>query len=486
MKGRMADNAILEFLEIAPGIMLELDLEGKVVLINEAGAALLGYSPDELTNKNWFDTCIPPHSRQKVETVFDMLLEDEDGAATYYENSVLTRSGEEKLVVWRNKLLRNDDGEVTGAVSFGEDVSHQGRAEEALRDSEAKIRAIVETAVDAIITIDEDGTIQSVNSSVEKLFGYTSNELLGQNVSMMMPHPYRDEHDIYLENYKRSGERKIIGIGREILAKKKDGSVFPIKLSVSEFFVRGRRMFTGMIHDMTEQKHLQDQIVRSERLAVIGKMAAKVAHEVRNPLSSISLNAELLEDEIGGMDPEIAEEATNLIQAIIKEIDRVTLLTEEYLQFSRLPESRPSPGTYDELLEEILEFLEPELQQKKIQYVLKRSTSGFRVRLDRIQFRRVLLNIIRNAIESMPDGGTLSVSTEMNTDIGILSIQDTGIGIPEDKVLNVFDPFFTTKDFGTGLGLAITEQVVHEHGGQIFCDSELGCGTTFRIELPIV
>ncbi|MEE9170538.1 MAG: ATP-binding protein, partial [bacterium] len=326
---------------------------------------------------------------------------------------------------------------------------------------------------------------ESVNSAVKKLFGYVENEVNGKNVSILMPSPYREEHDCYIANYLETGEKKIIGIGREVVGRRKDGTTFPIRLSVSEFFLGDKRMFTGIIHDISEEKTLHQQILQSERLAVIGKMAAKVAHEVRNPLSSVSLNAELLEEEILSVDAEDSHEAKSLLKSMIQEIDRVTSLTDEYLQFSRLPESQPLKGNLNDLINEMLELLTQELKQKKIKLSHKGLNAELKVPFDRAQIRRVLLNIVRNAIESMPKGGTLKISTEKSEQMAIIRIQDSGIGIPEDKVANIFNPFFTTKDLGTGLGLAISQQIVHEHNGEITCQSKVDQGTTFQIELPL-
>jgi signal transduction histidine kinase len=300
-----------------------------------------------------------------------------------------------------------------------------------------------------------------------------------------MPTPYREEQDTYLSSYLKTGRKKIIGIGREVMGMRKDGATFPLRLSVSEFKVGDRRMFTGIVHDISEQKTLQHQILQTERLAIIGKMAAKVAHEIRNPLSSISLNAELLQDEISDYDCNDTSEATSLLKSMIREIDRVSALTDEYLQFSRLPVSQPVRANFDELIRDMKESMDAELKQKKIDLDFQPANQPLRIRIDRSQFRRALLNIVRNAIEAMPQGGKIAIWSEQKNDRAILYIQDSGTGISEDMLDKIFDPFFTTKDFGTGLGLAVTQQVISEHGGQIACSSKMGVGTTFAIELPL-
>lgn len=353
-----------------------------------------------------------------------------------------------------------------------------------LTDSEARLRGILETAVDSIITIDERGIVESFNPASERIFGYVANEVIGRNVNILMPPPYREAHDGYLANYLKTGVRKIIGIGREVIGQRKDGSTFPMHLSVSEVRLGERRLFTGLVRDLTEQKNLEKQVLQAERLATIGKMAAKVAHEIRNPLSSISLNAELLEDEIGSYDSVNTGEAKTLLKAMIAEIDRVTALTEEYLQFSRLPEAQLAKGNLKQVIEEIVAFLRHTLAQKKIEVEYRQEILPD-IRFDRAQIRRALLNIIRNAIDAMPKGGKLKIRTQQKDQKALIHIEDTGIGIPSNEIEKIFDPFFTTKDFGTGLGLAIVQQIIAEHGGQTYCNSTVDQGTTFSIILPI-
>ncbi|MCG8603873.1 PAS domain S-box protein [bacterium] len=611
MKGILLQN----YLDIAGVMFVALGATGEITVINKKGCSVLGYEEGELLGKNWFDKCLPSSIREEVKQTFQRLMAGEGESVEYYQNPVLTKTGEERLIAWHNAVLTDEDGNNVGTLSSGEDITdrklaeaalqesqrslttllsnlpgmayrcrndknwtmefvsegcldltgyhpseltgnrrlafnkliavdheknvwdevqaalrertpfqleyqitaksgqekwvwEQGqgvfssddeltgiegfitdisgrvKAENALQESMARIRAIVETAVDGIITIDERGIMESFNQSAERMFGYKAQEMIGENVRRLMPSPYRDEHNHYISNYLNTGERKIIGFGREVVGLRKDGSTFPLYLAVSEIDLGERRVFTGIVRDLTQQKAMQEQILQSERLAVIGKMAAKVAHEIRNPLSSVSLNAELLEDEIQELGSH-NDEAKSLLKSMIQEIDRVTALTDEYLQFSRLPESNPMKGQFSDLLGDVREFIDSELAQKRIEFEFEDTNPTFSVRLDPTQFRRVLMNLIRNAIESMPQGGKLRIWTEKDGKMGILNIQDNGTGIPKEKLEKIFEPFFTTKDFGTGLGLAITQQIVREHGGRISCKSQIGRGTRFRIELPL-
>ncbi|MFQ5649314.1 MAG: PAS domain S-box protein [bacterium] len=461
------------------------DQDWTMEFVSEGCVDLTGYQPSDLVgNKRLAYSSLIHQADQKMvaEHVQKAVSECRPFRVVY---RIRTATGKQKWVWEQSQIVCSANGTLTSLEGFITDITDRVHAEQSLQASEARIRAIVETAVDAIITTNEHGIIESVNSAVERLFGYAPDEVVGQNVSMLMPLPFRVEHHGYIKSYLQTGEKKIIGIGRESIGRRKDGTTFPIRLSVSEFFLGERRMFTGLIHDITEQKAMEQRILQSERLAVIGRMAAKIAHEVRNPLSSISLNAELLEEELQGLAVCDTEEARSLLQSMINEIDRVTSLTDEYLQFSRLPESNLVEGDLNELLREMLELLTPELKQKRIELESRGLKQKLELPFDRAQVRRVLLNLIRNAIEAMPKGGLLKVWSMRNAHTAVISIRDTGCGIPQHLVGNIFSPFFTTKDFGTGLGLAISQQVINEHQGQITCESNVEQGTTFRIELPI-
>ena len=608
----MNEGLSQKLLDLAGVLFVMLNDRGEVTYVNRHGYKILEYDEGELIGRNWFETCLPETARAATKEAFRQLMRGELEPVEYFENPVLTKSGQKRIISWHNAILHDSKGRPIGTLSSGLDVTERKRAEqelrqserryetlariapvgifrtdasgkcvyvndrwceisgrssknalgkewtaavyredlarvrrewqraveneaefisefrfqrregsvawvvgratpekdesgavvgyvgtlteiterkrteEALRVSEARLRAILNTAVDGIITINERGIIESVNPALEKLFGYKAEELIGKSIGILMPPQDKAMHDVYLRRYLQTGDAHIIGTGREVLGRKKDGTVFPLHLSVSEFEIDNQRMFTGILHDKTDQKKLQDQMLQTERLAIIGKMAAKVAHEIRNPLSSISLNAELLEEELASEElKSISEEARSLIHAMIREIDRVTALTDEYLQFSRLPESRPTAGRFEELVGEVIESMRSETQKKQIRLEWQPAGAPFEVALDKTQFRRALLNVLRNAIEAMPQGGTVRIWTERTDHTGLLHIQDTGLGIPPEKLEHIFEPFYTTKEFGTGLGLAIAQQVVHEHGGRITCTSAVGKGTTFSIEIPL-
>jgi signal transduction histidine kinase len=219
-----------------------------------------------------------------------------------------------------------------------------------------------------------------------------------------------------------------------------------------------------------------EALLRSERLAAIGRIAAQITHEIRNPLSSISLNAE----ELG----ERAPDARELCDAIVREVDRLTGITEEYLRFARLPKPQLQRADVNETVRDLLDFVRPELEAGGVQVTASLSPGVPRVLADVAQLRQLLLNLLRNAREAMPSGGSLHVATRSDEGLVSLEIQDTGQGISPERMERIFDPFFTTKARGTGLGLAMAQEIAQEHGGQLLCESVVGDGAVFTLRLP--
>jgi two-component system NtrC family sensor kinase len=233
----------------------------------------------------------------------------------------------------------------------------------------------------------------------------------------------------------------------------------------------------------------EQRLIRSERLAAVGQIAAQITHEVRNPLSSIGLNAELLEEELEALPSSAAqrEEARALVRAIVKEVDRLTEITEEYLQFARLPRPRLEKERLGPMVRSLLDFMAGELSLRGITLESDLEAAECSVAADEHQLRQALLNLVRNAAEAMPSGGRLRLSAKQTVDSShvVLEVADTGEGIDPEHVIKIFDPFFSTKKGGTGLGLALTQQIVNDHGGTIAVRSERGRGTTFTIGLPV-
>ncbi|MBK7948944.1 MAG: PAS domain S-box protein [Deltaproteobacteria bacterium] len=355
-----------------------------------------------------------------------------------------------------------------------------GDGADVVRDERDRLRAIVDAAVDGIIAIDVDGTILELNPAAEKIFGYQAEELLGKNVKVLMPKPFRDEHDAYVERYLKTGERRIIGIGREVHGRRKDGSVFPHYLAVAEATVGGKRVFTGIIRDLGRLREAEERARQAEQLAALSTITAGIAHDVGTPMTTILGYAELLER--SAPDDKSRERAHH----IVDQVRRVTDLLQTLLNIARPRRAEPEPIGVADVLDHSVDFFREKLKGRGV--VVERN---YRARpmvvADRDRLEQVFLNLIVNAADAMPSGGTLSVRLEdPDGDRVEIAIEDTGVGIEPRDLDRIFDAFYTTKERGkgTGLGLLVSQRIVREHGGTLRVQSEVGRGTCFTITLP--
>lgn len=343
-----------------------------------------------------------------------------------------------------------------------------------------RLRAIVDAAVDGIIAIDAEGTILELNPAAERIFGYSASELLGQNVSMLMPQPDRDEHDDYIKRYLETGERRIIGIGREVRGRRKDGSVFPHFLAVAEGSLAGKRVFTGLIRDLERLRQAEERARQAEQLAALSTITAGIAHDVGTPMTTILGYAELLERSA----PD--DKSRDRARHIVDQVRRVTDLLQTLLNIARPRRAEHESIAVADVLDHSVDFFREKLKGRGI--VVERDY-GPRptVVADRDRLEQVFLNLIVNAADAMPDGGTLSVRIEQpNEEVVEIGIEDTGVGIAPEHLDRIFDAFYTTKERGkgTGLGLLVSQRIVREHGGTLRVQSDLGKGSRFTITLP--
>lgn len=352
-----------------------------------------------------------------------------------------------------------------------------------LQENEARYRTILNTTVDGIITIDASGTVLSVNPAVEEVFGYRMEEMVGQKVTMLMGEPDRSAHKGYLDHYLKTGEAKVIGMGREVVAVKKDGTPIPVELAVSEFQLEGRRMFTGVLRDLSERKRLEEQLTRSSKLAALGELVGGIAHEVNTPTGIIVMRSSGL---ARSTDP-LSEEARDDIEVIQRQAHRIAQITSGLLAFSRQAPFAPHPSHPNPVVSKSVALIENMLRSRGIELASDLSEDVPVVLMDSSRIEQVLLNLFNNAMDAMPDGGTLRVATAREEGGWVrTSVEDTGVGIPEAYLDRLFDPFFTTKEVGkgTGLGLSISYGLIQEHGGRMEVESREGEGSVFHIYLP--
>ncbi len=401
-------------------------------------------------------------------------------------------------IVWLRREVRPwrlPDGGVGGIVIFHQDVSEVKAAETELAGREAHLRSILATVPEAMIIIDEQGIVTSFSTNAAALFGYRPDEVVGRNVRMLMPEPYRAEHDGYLSNYLTTGEARIIGYGRLVQAVTKDGTVFPIELSVGEACANGRRIFTGFVRDLTSRQKMEQELRQSQKMEAVGQLTGGIAHDFNNILTAIIANLELLAPEIGDADQrELVDEAHGAAQDGAK-------LAAQLLAFGRRQPLNPQPTNVGALISNFAGLLRRTLGET-IALEIAAPPSPPPTVVDAAQLQNALLNLTINARDAMPRGGRLSIEVsparldadyaqmypEVRTGRYVLvAISDTGVGMSEAVRRRAFEPFFTTKPTGagTGLGLSMVYGFVKQSGGHIQIYSELGHGTSVRVFLPV-
>jgi signal transduction histidine kinase/HAMP domain-containing protein len=353
---------------------------------------------------------------------------------------------------------------------------------EAARTQRAQKRMqeqIIEALRAAVVVVDAHDAVRTANAAAQAVLGLGP-EAVGDGVDPDGPFGEVEALLPTIDEVRRTREPiQLEAVPRRTKPPRK------LDLRISPFDTEDQAEGAVLVvaEDVTDELATKLRLIHTERLAAIGRMAAHVTHEVRNPLSSIGLNVEMLEDEM----PSMNEEARALLRAIHREIDRLTGITEEYLHLARMPEPRLTPDDPADLVHQVAEFVRPEMAAAGLELVVRTPRSLPQVPMDEQQLRQALLNLLRNAREASPGGGTVELSAGPSDDGGVaLEIKDHGVGMEPDVREHIFDMFFSTKQRGTGLGLPLTQQIVIAHGGTIRCESEVGAGTTFRIWLPVV
>lgn len=358
------------------------------------------------------------------------------------------------------------------------------RRTEQLREREARMRTVLDAAADAIITVDEHGIIESCNPAGLRMFGYDADEIIGRNVSVLMPSPYAEEHDGRLANYLEFGQPSVIGKEREVVAQRSDGEVFPIDLSISEVWLGNNRLFTAIVRDITERKRAQKRLLQAGRLAAIGQAMTGLAHESRNALQRSQACLELLGDSIHDN-----PEALDLIDDIQEAQDDLHRLYEDVRKYAAPLNLELANCHLAEIAGRCWEDLESKWSDRDASLILEGDAVDDVVEADPFALRQLFRNVLENALaacQTDPVVITLCINRrETGSQSGVeVLIRDNGPGITADVSRRIFEPFFTTKIHGTGLGLAICRRVADAHGGDIRLVSRDGGGAEFVLSLP--
>ncbi len=478
-----------------------LDSGGTIVKSNRATGNVLGWTPEEMIGRHVGD------------------IVTDDGLAGHTVDQVLevvARTGRMEQECW----LRRKDGsrfwadvaivslDMGGGGSGGfaviardrtawrraEEVLHAG--EERLRESEERARLMMDSSVDGLITIDTRGIIESFSGAAARIFGYEPDDVIGRNVHVLMPEPDRSRHDGYLERYLSTGERRMIGSGREVQGMRADGSLFPMDLEISEVvFGGGQRRFVGTVRDLSERKKIEDQLRHAQKMEAVGQLTGGIAHDFNNLLSVTLGCAELLQ-EMFPDDPRASKLSATIVEAGRRGAD----MTRRLLAFSRRQALEPMEIDLGELLAELHDLLARSLGEDiEISMIVPAGLP--RAIVDRAQLENAVINLAINARDAMPGSGLLTIAVDrarldddyvranpdaVAGDYLVVAVSDTGAGMPKEVVERAFDPFFTTKPVGkgTGLGLSMVYGFAKQSGGHVKIYSEIGVGSTIRLYLP--
>lgn len=389
--------------------------------------------------------------------------------------------------------LANPDGDVDAVLISFQDITAHKNTEKKLEQADSILKSILTTIPDAMIVIDESGLVSSFSATAEKMFGYPQEEIIGKNVKILMPEPYRAAHDGYIERYMRTDEKRIIGIGRTVVGCRKDGTTFPLQLEVGEAKIGNERYFTGFIIDLTEKKQteaelqsLQADLAHASRLSAVGTLASSLAHEINQPLTAIANYLSAARDMMDGDLSENREFFREALQESVSESLRAGIIVRRLREFVSRGEINRGILSIAQVVEDATVLGTIGAQEKGVEFSIDIAPDTNHVFVDRVQIQQVMVNLMRNAIEAMSD------SAEKKLHIGVtsidderveISVSDTGSGIDQELGERIFDPFASTKGTGMGLGLSICRTILEAHGGTIRAEPNPGGGTIFRLTL---
>lgn len=482
-------DAILD--TILDGI-ITIDSTGIVLTFSQSAVGIFGYQPDEVIGQN----------------VRMLMPEPYHGAHDGYIRNYLT-TGERKVIgIGREVLGRRKNGsifpmelgvndvEVEGQrifVGIVRDVTGRKDAENKIKDEAARLHAIMNTVLDGLITIDSQGRIQGFNQAAVRIFGYAPDDVIGHNIKILMPEPYRSGHDGYLRHYLETGERKVIGIGREVMAMRKDGSVFPIELGVNEMRLGDERMFVGTIRDITERKEAEaaihayvEKLTRSNQ--ELDDFAYIASHDLKEPIRGITNNALFLLEDFAAQLGQGGQKRLNRMVYLCKRMER---LVDDLLYFSRLGRQDLAIQSVDlnAVINDIELMLENTLQEHNARIVLEQPLPDIVCDVPRVTelFRNLIVNAIK--YNKNPEK-TIEIGVRADSSAGhpVFYVRDNGIGIEprfHGDIFRIFKRLNVEDDSvkGTGVGLTFVKKIVERHGGRIWLESDLGAGTTFYFTL---
>lgn len=469
-----------------------LSPDGRIASWNRGAELLTGWREKEVRGRA-VDLLYSPRDVTNGKPAADRAANEASASPLRSEAWRIRKDGSEFLADVTMFTLRNDDGSVRGFGQSVHDITSRKAMEQGLAQSELHVRSILATVPSAMIVIDERGQIVSFSAAAERLFGFAESELVGRNVSVLMPNPDHDRHDDYISRYMATGERRIIGIGRIVVGQRRDGSTFPMELSVGEVNADGHRIFTGFIRDLSDQqraelrlKELQSELIHVSRVSAMGTMASTLAHELNQPLTAIANYMEAARELVERPDEEACALVKEAVDEAAKEALRAGQIVRRLRDFVARGEVSQQVEPLPAMIEDASRLALTGARERGVRAFFKLDPAAKEAFVDRVQIQQVLVNLIRNAVEAIAASDhrdvTISTARESNGMIRV-SVADTGTGLDPELALQLFQAFASTKEGGMGLGLSICRTIVEAHGGRIWAEANAGAGTVFHFTI---
>ncbi len=480
-----------QILETVDTLVVILDRHGEIIFFNRACQLLTGFTTDEAIGRKVWNFLIIDEEIDAVRGAFEELTAE--NAPSHFTNYWKTKNGAPRIIEWSNNTLKDDDGAPAYILGTGVDITESRSKEAALYESKSFLRSIVDASPVAIITSDEKGSMLSFNRKAEAIFGYKENEALGKNLTLIIPEPDRSHHDQYLNQYLETGERRVMGKARQVMALKKNGERFPVALHANEFH-DGERIFIGFIEDLSEQiatkRRLEDvknQLQHMGRISAMGEIAASIAHELGQPLTAAASLAGAVSLTLRKVEFPERDEAISHLDETVSEIRRASEIIRQMRDFMRKHKTAKSLHDVNHVIEEAIAIALIGAQAGGVQVITNLGADVGEAALDRIQIQQVIINLIRNSIDAMQDVEEkhLTISAARKGGFIEVRVSDTGHGFSDDAKKRLFEPFFTTKEEGMGIGLAISKSIIDAHQGEIIVIEKESPGAMFIIKLPV-
>ncbi len=489
-------NRAQQYFDVAEVMLICLDRNQNVTQINKRGCEILEYTANEVIGENWFDNFLPKKNIEKIKKLFEKMMSDEKVSTEYYENSILAKSGNEKIISWHNSIIKDDSGHVISIITSGEDITEHKQVADALKRSEEKFRTVFKTSPNVItLTSLEDGIYIEINDAFTKLLGYSQNEVIGEASLVLNIWNDLKDRDLLVAGLKKNG----IVENLEAVFKGKTGQIFNGLLSARILDIKNKKYLLAVTQDITEKKAAEEEkinarkiIADQKRLALVGQIAGRMAHDFNNILAVIMGNAQLsLQD---------CKEAKTIetLKLIFNQTIRGKNLTKNLVVFAKNQEPKQEFFRLSEKIDLVFKLLKKDLQGIELLRENKPETPDLLA--DPGMVEHALVNLVQNSIHatSMVEQPRIIIRTFHKNRNIYLEIEDNGCGIPENALDRIYEPSFTMKGGrditgsyksgikGTGYGMANVKKYIQQHKGNISVASKVGKGTKITISLPVI